>query len=333
MNGLLVDGRSAGAHGIGRFTREVLRRLPEADVIEGGGSPNSFWDPVWLWREVERRRPRIFLSPSFVVPIASRAAVIPTIHDLIHLSVDEESNTAHRVYYQQVLRPTVRKGPLVFTVSEASRSAIIDWADVDAERVVVVGNGVGPPFEPDGPRTVLAAPFVLMVGGSKPHKNVHRALAAFARSKASLDHFLCIRGTEDRRLVDAAHEQNIGDRLMFVAQLDDPDLASLYRGAACLLMPSVAEGFGLPALEALACGTPVVGSRGTAIEEVVADAGVLVDPENVEDVAAGIDIATTSRDPDLVQRGIDRAARFTWDAVGGRIRDSLLQLDEVSVGS
>lgn len=326
MKDLLVDGRSVGPHGIGRFTWHILEYLPEAEVIRSGGHPNRALDPMWLRRELGRRKPDLFFTPSFVVPLASPVPVIPTLHDLIHLQIPVESNLLQRSYYRRVLLPTVRKAAVVLTVSEVSKRAIVEWSGLRPEAVAVVGNGVAPPFEPGGSCADPGAPFVLMVGAARPHKNGLRALAAFASSRASEDHLLYIRDRQDPALVEAAREAGILEKLVFLPPLDDEELARWYRGASCLLMPSLVEGFGLPALESLACGTVVVGSKGGAIEEVVGDAAVLVDQHDVADIAAGVDAAVEHRDPALVARGIERAGRFSWSAVGAKVRAALVEV-------
>lgn len=326
MKHLLVDGRNVGPHGIGRFTWHILQYLPEAEVIRSGGRPNRALDPFWLRRELTRRKPDLFFTPSFVVPLASSTPVIPTIHDLIHLQIPAESNFLQRSYYQRVLLPTVRKAAVVLTVSEVSKRAIVEWSGLSPETVAVVGNGVGRPFEPEGPRADPGAPFILMVGATRPHKNGLRALAAFAISRASADHLLCIRDRQDHALLEAAREVGIVERLVFLPPVDDAELARWYRGATCLLMPSVVEGFGLPALESLACGTVVVGSKGGAIEEVVGDAAVLVDQHDVADIAAGLDAVVEQRDSALVARGLERASSFSWSAVGAKVRAALAEV-------
>lgn len=321
-----MDGRYAGPHGIGRFAKEVVDRLPDVRVIQSGGRLNRAADPLWLSYQVARRAPAVFVTPSFVVPMISSVPVVPTIHDLIHLQVEGESGSLRQMYYQRVLRPRVRKAPLVFTVSEFSKMALLEWVPIQEERVVVVGNGVGSPFEASGPATKLNAPFVLMVGVGRPHKNGLRALIAFARSRASRDHLLCIRDRPHPFFVDAARDLGIEEKLVFVDVVDDLELASLYRGAACLLMPSLVEGFGLPALEALACGTRVVGSADTAIEEIVGDAAVLTEPEDASAIAAALDEVIENPDPAAIARGLTTAAKFSWDAVGNRVRTHLERL-------
>lgn len=319
MKDLVVDARPVGPHGIGRFARHMVEGLSHARLIRKGGFLNHPFDPVWLRMKVRQLRPDVFLTPSFIVPLGGETPVVPTLHDLIHLRIPDEASRLKRMYYQRVLLPHVRKAPTVLTVSEHSKAAIVQWSGVGEERVQVVGNGVELPFGPLGPRQELERPFVLMVGATKPHKNARSAFRAFARSRACRDHLLCIRDREHPLLRAAARDAGIHGRLVFIPQQDDAGLASLYRGATCLLMPSLMEGFGLPALEALACGTPVVTSRGTAVEEVVGNAAWLVDPLSVDDITAGLDAAVERPDRYRVAAGLERAATFTWDSVRERI--------------
>lgn len=114
--------------------------------------------------------------------------------------------------------------------------------------------------------------------------------------------------------------------MVIVPAVDDDQLASWYRGATALLMPSLVEGFGLPALESLACGTVVVGSRGGAIEEVVGSAGILVDPQDVAEIASGLDIALEEAEGPRTSVGVQRAFLFSWPSVGARIRTHLAEI-------
>ena len=320
-NGLLCDARWAGSHGIGRFAFEVLRRLPEHRQLAGGPEPLSAVDPFWLAWQVAARRPRLYFSPGFNPPPLSSVPFVFTIHDLIHIQVPAETTPAKRMYYRLIVKPACRRARRVLTVSEYSRAEIIRWADLPPERVVTVGNGVGPPFEPEGPRRQTGYPYVLYVGNSRPHKGLCNLLLAF-RGTPSPDLRLVLAGRLSAETSRCVESLGIGHRTAIVDSPTDQDLACLYRGALCLVIPSLVEGFGLPALEGMACGAPVIASRATALPEVVGEAGVLVDPLDVTAIRREIELVLGSpqRQAAMRAKGIERARQFTWDKVAAKVR-------------
>jgi alpha-1,3-rhamnosyl/mannosyltransferase len=181
-------------------------------------------------------------------------------------------------------------------VSEFTRDEVVELAGVPADRVRVVPNGVDPVFVPDGPR--VDGDYVLAVGTLEPRKNLARAVEAAQVAGVEL------------RVVGARGWGGV-DVDGWVGEVPDTELAALYRGARCVLYPSLYEGFGLPVLEAMACGVPVVTSRGTAMEEVAGEAAVLVDPLDVSAIAEGIATSAARRD-ELVRVGLERARAFDW---------------------
>jgi glycosyltransferase involved in cell wall biosynthesis len=185
----------------------------------------------------------------------------------------------------------------IVAVSEHSRNEVVELAGVPSERIRVVPNGVDAVFRPVGRRT--PGNYVLAVATLEPRKNLARAVEAARRAGVAL------RVVGSRGWGGVAVDGWVGE-------LPDSDLAAAYRGAQSLLYPSLYEGFGLPVLEAMACGTPVVTSAGTAMDEVAGGAAVLVDPLDPDAIAAGIAEAEARRD-ELVPLGLARAREFTWE--------------------
>lgn len=319
---IVADGRWTGLHGIGRFAREILGRLTDLERLNVARPPLHPADPLLLALWLRRRRPAAFFSPGFAPPLPCGIPVVFTIHDLIHLRVPGESGPLRWLYYHLVVRPAARRAHAVLTVSEASRRDIERWTGLPPGRVVVVGNAASPAFSPGGPRVRRPRPYVLYVGNHKPHKNVPRLVAAMTRSRRLAGHDLVLAGPPDGRLRALAGRLGLGDRLVFAPAPDDDALAALYRGAALVACPSLVEGFGLPALEAMACGTPCVVSRSTAVAEVTAGAAVEVDARSVEGIAEGME--ALAFDPglrdSLATKGLRRAGLFSWDATADRVR-------------
>jgi glycosyltransferase involved in cell wall biosynthesis len=186
---------------------------------------------------------------------------------------------------------------VIVAVSAFTRDELVALLGVPVERIRICPNGVEPVFNPDGP--AAEGDYVLAVGTLEPRKNLARAVEAARQLGVEL------------RAVGASGWGGV-DIPGWIGRVDDSELAALYRGARCLVFPSLYEGFGLPVLEAMACGTPVVTSRGGATEEVAGGAAVLVDGRDAEAIAAGIVEAERRRD-ELVGLGLERAAGFTWE--------------------
>jgi len=318
---ILADARWLGPHGIGRFAREVLDRLPGIHSVPALGKPLHPLDPVLLSWLLWRLRPQVYFSPGFNPPLWSPVPVVFTIHDLIHLCLPGETSLAKRLYYQHVVRPAAQQAYRVLTVSRYTQQAILDWTGLPQERVVVVGNGVGAVFCPYGVQHAPGYPYLFYVGNRKPHKNVPRLLQGFARSGLSRDVRLILTGTPEATTSQQLRALKLQDRVVYAGQLTDTELAAYYRGAMALVCPSLYEGFGLPPLEAMACGTPVVTSNRTALPEVVGDAALVIDPYDVEAIAWGIQCAvqdSTLRQV-LRQKGLERAQQFTWERTAARV--------------
>ena len=188
---------------------------------------------------------------------------------------------------------------------------------VDEGRVRVVRNGVGPPFSPDGPRA--EGQYILAVSTLEPRKNLARLVEGFRRAGLGME--LRVAGASGWG--DVAVE---GEQVRLLGEVGDAELAALYRGAACVAYVSLYEGFGLPVLEALACGAPVVTARGGACEEVAAGAAELVDPLDPDDIAAGLRRAAGSNG-ELRELGLARARELTWERTA---RETLAVYEEAA---
>jgi glycosyltransferase involved in cell wall biosynthesis len=164
-------------------------------------------------------------------------------------------------------------------------------------------------------------PYLLYVGNRKPHKNLTRLLQGFGHSGPRRDLYLVLTGMPDAALNQLITALRLQDRVVYAGHLSEPELAAYYRGAVALVCPSLYEGFGLPPLEAMACGTPVVTSNCTALPEVVEEAAVLVDPYDVEAIAWGIQRVVDDQGlrQDLAHKGLIRAQQFTWEHTAARV--------------
>lgn len=329
----LDDDGSRNVLGLARVGREVVRRLPPLEWLEGGPPLLHPAEPAWLTGVLAKRRPRLFYSPGFNAPPTSPVSFVFTVFDLIHLRMPDMGGTRKRLYYRLHVKPAVRRARAVLTGSEYSRTEIVDWSGVDPDRVVVIGCGTASDFTPEGAAFQLGFPYLLYVGNRKAHKNLPRLVQAFARVQEQDSLHLVLPGALEPDLLALAHAEGVGDRLVFLGPVSDKQLPELYRGAVALVFPSLYEGFGLPPLEAMACGTPVVSSTATSLAEVVGDAALAIDPLDVDSIAHGIDriVSDDGLRAELRERGLERAARFSWQRTAELTWQTLRQaLGEVS---
>lgn len=322
----LFDERWIGRHGIGRFASEVFRRLPGYAQAGLHGRPSDAVDPLRLALRLHRQRPLFFYSPGYNAPLSAPCEFAFTVHDLNHVAVADNSSALKRLYYRQILRPAIRRAAVVITVSEFSRMAIRDWADVSTDKVVNVGNGVSAAFYEGGTRYACGGtPYLACIGSLKAHKNFKVLVDAFARSGLGRTTRLVVVGSCSAELCRLVSEAGIADSVTFAGSVDDATLASVYRGALAFIFPSLYEGFGIPVLEAMACGTPVLTSRVASLPEVAGGAAMLVDPLDVDELAAGM--VRLAFDDGLraamSATGRGRAAEFSWEATARAVDRAL----------
>lgn len=328
---ILCDGRWAGPHGIGRFAKNVLARLPEHVELRSGPRPLSLVDPLWLSYQIATRRPSVFFSPGFNPPAICTRPLVLTIHDLAHIQFPAYATWRRRLYYRLLVKRALVRAIRVLTVSEYSRAEILNWSSLPDTHVVNVGNGVDPVFRPDGCRYEPGYPYILYAGAARAHKNLDRLFEAFQRIVYP-ELRLILTGRRTVKIREQLERLSLDDRVQFAGDLSDEILASVYRGAACLVYPSLLEGFGLPPLEAMASGTPVVASHTSSLPEVVGDAALLIDPLDTEDLRRAIE--RVLGDAGLRQRmreaGLSRARLFRWDHVAARVRRVIAEASSFS---
>jgi len=320
---IYADQRWIGNHGIGRFARHVLAGL-NYQPVQLNSSPAAPLDSWFLARALRKLQSTdLFFSPGYNTPMFCPAPFVFTMHDLSHIFCPESRKPQIQLYYATVMKRACRRAAKILTVSEFTRHQIISWSGVSAEKVVSLGNGVDSAFRPEGDSYGLPFRYVLSVSNRKPHKNEFRIVEAFA--KASLDRkiHLVFTGLPTAKLARWIETQGVRPRVKFVGGVDEEKLPNLYRGAEALIFPSLYEGFGLPIVEAMACGTPVLTSNITAMPEIAGDAALLVDPRSVEQIARGTEqiVSLSFLRQDLRTKGLERAAQFSWARTSARARD------------
>jgi glycosyltransferase involved in cell wall biosynthesis len=325
--------------GVSRYLTELIDALPQAMTSNDelalfgassprlSGSPPSriVWEQTVLPILAARRRVDVLHGPVNVVPWLGRVPSVVTLHDFAFLHYPEHLSAQRRAWLVSATQRSARKAARVITVSQSTADDLSAWLELPAERIAVVPLAPSPsvaPLRDDAlaefcRRQGIDRPFVLAVGTLEPRKNLPTLLRAFARVARELPHDLVLVGPEGW-LSDELHrtigDVRLGDRLRMTGFVSDADLGGWYSAADLFAFPSYYEGFGLPSLEAMRCGVPVVASDSSCFPEIVGDAGVLLDPRDIDGWAEAL--VTLLRDParraELVRRGRARAAGFTW---------------------
>ncbi len=273
------------------------------------------------------------LHSQYLAPPLSLVPDVVTIHDILFETHPDLFEGAFSERSVALMRRTARRAAVILTVSEFSRRALVERYQLPPDKVLVTPNGVDrEAFHPMGSTALLEVrdryrldgPFVLAVGRIEPRKNLLRLIRAFSRARERLSGGvrLVIAGQEDfrSREVFEEAERQAGGSVRFLGAVPDTDLPALYNLAEALAYPSLAEGFGIPVLEAMACGTPVLASPRGALPEVGGDAVLWVDPEDEEALAGGIEKILTDSEirGKLRAAGPSRAWRFDWNETAKR---------------
>jgi glycosyltransferase involved in cell wall biosynthesis len=311
---------------------------PNFRTVVESAPPYSLQEQIRIPMALRREHVDLFHAPHYVLPPLIHCRSVVTIHDCIHLVFPQDlpGRFAH-AYAKAQLWTAAHRSDRVLTVSETSKLDILRRFRVPADKVTVVYNAIDeslstPPSDEDVERVrmryQLKDPFALYVGNIKPHKNLERLIDAFHRLRAESQFEplqLIIIGDEINRyqgLRRAVHRHKLHKHVRFFGFVPPETLAVLYRLAGVFVFPSLYEGFGLPPLEAMYCGTPVVTSNVSSLPEVVGDAAVLVDPYDPDSIAEGMRRVLTDGDlrASLRERGQARAREFSWERSVAQIR-------------
>ena len=346
----VLDARTATPHfpGIGRYVTNLARgmipllaaderltvlyppshplALPAASrvtLLPVAASPFGLAQQWQIPRLLHRLRADLYHSAYIVMPYLPGAPTVLTVYDLIPLLFPEQSSGRARLIARWANRLALRVARRALAISEATRADYIRHLGVRPDKIVTVPLAADSMFTTvfSSQSSVFSSqPYILYLGSNKPHKNLVRLVEAWDIANCKLqiaNRKLVIAGAWDARYPEAKQrvaELGLADKVIFLGPVAEADLPVLYGGAQLFVFPSLYEGFGLPALEAMACGTPVVCSNTSSLPEVAGDAALLVDPLNVNALAATIGrvLGDAALAGDMCQRGLQQAARFTW---------------------
>jgi glycosyltransferase involved in cell wall biosynthesis len=299
---------------LGRQTKAEVRRV----------GPPRLWTHLGLGRAMLTDRPDALFVPAHVLPLTRPKASVVTVHDLGFLFEPEAHTRQRRLALELTTRWNIAAARRIISVSESTRTDLVIRFGADPAKIDVVPHGVDHrrfrPLPPEARQSVLdrhgiQGPYILFVGTLQPRKNISRLIDAFERL-GQPDLSLVLAG--GRGWLSGPIEQRLSasparDRIRWLGYVPDNDLPALYGGAAAFVFPSLFEGFGMPVIEAMACGCPVVTSNRSSLPEVSGDAAILVDPQSVESILEGIQRALGHEERERRSKaGIDRVSGFTW---------------------
>jgi glycosyltransferase involved in cell wall biosynthesis len=307
------------------------------------------WTHLRLSAELLAHTPDTLFVPAHVLPLGAplprRLRTVVTIHDMGYLHFPAAHTPAHRLYLRLSTLWSARAATHLIAISGATRDDLVRFTGARPDKIAVVHHGLAQRFRPVADRAAIAQaqarygirePYFLYVGTVQPRKNLVRLIEAFAQARtedggrrteeanasvlrppSSVPQLVIAgkRGWLTEAIERRAAELGVGDRVVFAGYLPDDDVPALLSGALAFVFPSLYEGFGMPVLEAMACGAPVLAANTSSLPEVAGDAALLVDPTDSGAIAAGLarlagDAALRA---ELRERGLARAAQFTWD--------------------
>ena len=368
---IAIDARKLRDYGIGTYIRNLLRQLSRIDQsteyivlchdedstfaaelgenfrpVADNSASYSIREQVTVPLDLRRERAKLFHAPHYVLPPLTPCRSVVTIHDCIHLRFPQYlPSRLGYAYARSSMWVAAHHSARVLTVSEASKRDILEYFNVPESKISVIYNAMDERFseEPAADEVMrvreryqLNDPFILYAGNIKPHKNLERLIEAFHLIRKGELEFakLLIIGDEISKyagLRRTVHRYKLHKHVRFFGFVPDATLAILYRLARVFVFPSLYEGFGLPPLEAMASGTPVITSNVSSLPEVVGDAAMLIDPYEPDAIAGAmrrVMLDDRLRD-DMRERGLARAREFSWGRSVRRIKDIY---DEVLAG-
>jgi glycosyltransferase involved in cell wall biosynthesis len=340
LNAALMSSRGGYRQtGVSRYIRELLTALgPELEPGEsviplGAGHPaiserpplRIAWEQTVLPVEARLRRLDLLHGPLHVAPFISLTPAVITVHDLAFLKYPDRVPRSRRLYLTPGTRRSALRARKVIAISTSTANDLMAWLELPASMIEVIPLAptasiqhiTGPALDTFRQNADITRPYLLTVGTLEPRKNLSTLLRAFAALAPEIPHDLVLVGPEgwlNEGLGETVRALGLADRVRLTGFVSDEDLSGWYSAADCFVFPSVYEGFGLPPLEAMRCGAPVVTTNVSSLPDVVGDAAITVDPFDAEALAAAMRrvISDQALAEELCARGIARAAEFSW---------------------
>lgn len=324
---LAIDARPL-AHpksGIGRYTKEIIDHLPKEVLLQlysdqESGQKSILWQQFALPKLLQHNHPNLFWSPRHHLPLrgCNNIPMVLTIHDLVYRKAPKTMRFSRFLIEKFLLAKSVKHADHIIAVSEATKKDLISELKVSAEKITVIHSGyIKPVLENRAHFPNLNKPYILFLGTLEPRKNLERLLAAYLQLPQALQetYDLVLAGGPGWKSKSLLHKIHSLPNVHYLGPVSDVEIFSLFKNAACFAFPSLYEGFGLPILEAMSMGTPVLTSNDPACREVAGDAAVFVDPLSVEHIRVGLKTLLEDKilQTDLRERGFKNMQRFSWD--------------------
>ena len=349
---IAIDARmisSDSMHGIARYVYELLKCLQtraqdlhfsvlvneqsplteltwpsHMTLVPTRGSWMSLTQQWELPRLLKQLNIDLFHAPSFMAPLVCPCRLVMTIHDLNHLVLPQFYTPFHQFYYQVFVRSCIKRSDYILTVSQFSKEEIVRNLEIDEAKVSVTYNGVSELYQPVTDQEHLAyirdiyelpERFIFCLSNNKPHKNVHQLVRAYCY--ANIDIPLVLACPVDRSLIRIAENYGKKHLVYFAKFIEEDHLPSVYSMTHLFVYPSTYEGFGLPPLEALSCGAPVVVARSSSLPEVVGDHAIFANPFDYQDIAAALETGVYNEGirEELKAGGRSHAKKFSWETM------------------
>lgn len=353
-NRIAIDARMIRHSGIGRYIENLLNQFQTLQNDEFHfdlfGNPtmlsaytksksfsiHPYFAPIYGAKEQlffphsAFRTPHLLHVPHYNIPISYKGKLVITVYDLIHyLFPDTIANPIGRKYSKFLMKKAVTHAHKIITISQSTKKDLIKYFHVPDEKIEVIYCGC-PKYQeenssPDNAALVLKKynlikPYILHVGRDKPYKNVLRLIQSFGlfSQKTKLDYQLVLIGPQEplkSSFLKEITKYNLGSKIIFPGFVEDSELAVFYNNAALFVFPSLYEGFGLPPLEAMSAGVPVISSDLSSLPEAVGDAAILINPYNTEEMAEAMEKILTDNTlrQELIQKGKQRVSQFSWE--------------------
>lgn len=345
---IAIDARMYRESGIGRYIRNLLTQLQKLDFeneyfillakkdFENLEFRDNFKKVLanfrWYGLSEQIKMPKILHNlkadlvhfPHFNAPLLYQGKFIVTIHDLIHQHFQMRRATTHDplIYnlkqwgYKKVFKNAINKSSKILVPSNYVKKMLINEWGMDSEKIVVTPEAVDDKLLTIiGKTSQVKSPYIFYVGNAHPHKNVEGLIKAFLKLKEKYYDLKLVLSGHDHYFWQRIKKENQQEGIVYTGYVDDEELVALYKNASCFVMPSFEEGFGIPLLEAFACGCPVVASDAGSLKEVGGDACIYFDPKNEKEMIGKISLLLDNENlrKDLIEKGKKRVKIFSWE--------------------
>lgn len=294
--------------------------------------PRKMWTQFALPFDLffSHRKPDVFFTPSHYAPRFSPVKTVISIMDLSYIKFPELFNKDDLYQLKNWTKYSAQKASKIFTISNASRDDIIKEYKLNSDNVVVTYPGIKMETQNSKSKLNINGKYVLFVGTLQPRKNITRLIEAFAKLKEKDVSLVIVgkKGWQYEEILSAPRKFGVGDRVRFLDFVSGADLPSLYKNALCFALPSLYEGFGLPVLEAMKYGCPVVTSNVSSLPEAGGDAALYFNPEDIDDIAKTLEsvIQNPELRKELIKKGYEQIKKFSWEKTA---KETLRVLEEL----